>query len=69
MANILIKLKVDGIEANGKNFSAIYGEYTVDSNHNYTIGSRYIILSTNIASICFGNLPESARVKNLLDLS
>lgn len=68
MASVLIKLKIDGIQSNGKPFSAIHGAYTVNDKHDYTIGS-YKILSENIASLWFGDLPENARINALLKIT
>lgn len=65
MASVLIKLKVDGVEPNGKPFSAIHGAYTVNDKHDYTIGN-YKVLSENIASLYFGELPTDYRIKGLL---
>lgn len=65
MASVLIKLKVDGIKSNGDSFNAIHGAYTVNDKHDYTIGN-YKVLSENIASLYFGELPENYRIQGLL---
>ena len=65
MATALIKLVNDGLDADGKPFSAIYGSYTVDDKKTYTFGS-YIIVSSNIASIYYGEIDEEPRIKQLL---
>lgn len=65
MARVLIKLKVDGVQLDGKPFNAIYGDYTVNDKHDYTVGD-YKILSENIASLYFGEIPETASIIKLL---
>lgn len=68
MAKVLVKLINEGLRADGKPFSAIFGTYTVNDKHDYSIGS-YKVLSENIASLYFGDeLPADARIKNLLTI-
>lgn len=67
MARVLIKLVNDGMANDGKLFTAIYGEYSVDANYNYTIGT-YKILANNIASVHTGDLATGARIQKLLTI-
>jgi hypothetical protein len=64
MARAIIKLINDGIDENGKLFSAVSGTYTFESNV-YTFGV-YKFHSTNVASVYIGLLPEEPRIQKLL---
>ena len=58
MANILIKTINKCIDKYGKEFTTIYGAYTIDADKNYILGSYEIPLN-NIASKYTGEVTTS----------
>lgn len=67
MPTAIIKLINDGVAVNGIPFSAIYGEYTLESN--VYIVRDYRIHVTNVASVYVGILPTDHRIQNLLAIT